>query len=1085
METGQNVGSSTAPQNSAAAEIRSRIYKGLSRCKDRPETDLTAALAQQDVRVRVYTIHAFALEMLRLFRYKMGLPAELRFTDEDEPLWDTCAEEFFIKKWNPKALRELLSEDEAEDKTVGALLDVFFFLSNKSNVKDFIKEKGDTLYFLAAMGKSSCFDVPKNLERVKDLLKNNLGLDPDGDYSEALLQARNRLAEAKKREAYKKSKAKLKEDVAKAEASLKKKEDNLKALEEKQQQKKLTAKQTEELAKLPDDIAQAKQNLAEKKACLADAEFLQKLCPVLGTCSYFLEKIVSAIGEELYMPRMMADGIFDFNAVVFLFIKDLVREDVNAFLAALKAEGQAFNRLYIDEAQDNDIIQNYLIVLFGQGEKCPNVHVYVVGDLKQSIYTWRDAYPREFRQMLSECEVSTANGANRLKTLRTSWRLKAQNTCDAINNVCAAIQKEYPEWWYDPAKDSLQLPARTDQAQTGKVEMWYTDKAQIDLTAGSEEERDELAALDEFFKSGKTAVAVRARKQLAAVPDLKAKLQELGANYKMERAICEAESGQAKVGTLQPELELLVLLFMALTDGQAEQASFALFWSSAGRLLTERLALCGGGQTVPEEFKALFEKIHTDIARDAVGNRVERVLDLFDKYNLWARLWHTALVPEETGPKELRRIFYHILMRAQLAENKYSRRAGRAFEADPVWTIIRKGKMPPACYSLPAALAPSEGEEHPAPDVITIHVSKGLAYENMIVVADFKKDFFGNTEDFGPFGYRDVYSQLFSADFTRILEEEPDIAVTYFPYLGLIPAHLLKNKGVDIQGPFWKQLAQSYNTIEGLIRSEKLNLLYVALTRTAKNILLLDVGQSDETVRKLFQPQDGQAGGVQVYKVGGQAAAKESPTPTKYAYEDVQFERMDIGSKMPTGSVRSAIEGRIYRKYGGRLTCLKRFEHAKKGSMVHNVMQRLIGQAKDWDDFTQQAETLCRNTPQDNALYASAVRLVAGNGKQIAEQITGQCADDLLGKDYTFYHEVPVWQFDADTRTLTKGSIDTLAVSPAQAVILEYKVLFNNNAASQKIQAAAQMQKYENMLRAVEREYTIKKCAVALSEENT
>ena len=146
--------------HSAAEEIRSRIYKGLAQCQDRPRPGLTGALAQQEVRIRVYTIHAFALEMLRLFRYKLCLPAELNFTEEDEPLWEYCVKEFFAKDWNQKSLQNLLNITPA-DKAAWALLEVFFFLSQRGNIQTFIEKQGATLYFLSAMGKSFCFDLPR------------------------------------------------------------------------------------------------------------------------------------------------------------------------------------------------------------------------------------------------------------------------------------------------------------------------------------------------------------------------------------------------------------------------------------------------------------------------------------------------------------------------------------------------------------------------------------------------------------------------------------------------------------------------------------------------------------------------------------------------------------------------------------------------------------------------------------------------------------------------------------------------------------------------------------------------------------
>lgn len=1043
--------------NSAAEEIRSRIYQGLMQCDGRPETSLFGALAQQNVRIRVYTIHSFALEMLRLFRYKLCLPAELNFTEEDESLWEYCVKEFFAKNWNQKSLQNLLNITPA-DKAAWALLEVFFFLSQRGNIQDFIEKKGDTLYFLSAMGKSFCFDLPNNSEQVQTLLKDNLAIDVTADYNEAILQARNRLTEIKDRELYKKGKQERERAIAE------KKSDLAKLEEKEKNEKRLTARDQTKKDNLIKKIAELEQELQQ---FLDDIAFLQKVCPVLDMCSYFMEQIILSIGSRLYMPRMLANGIFDFDAVVFLFIKELLRGDVNAFLAELKAENQSFSRIYIDEAQDNDIIQNYLIILFGQGQ-CP-VDVYVVGDLKQSIYTWRNAYPREFEQMLAECSQSTDSG-QLLKNLHTSYRLQEQNTCDAINNICEAIATKYPkEWWYDNNQDRLELRQDSQKTHNGKIKMWCSGGKIMSLTTGSEEEENKLDILDEFFASGKTAVVVRSRKQLSKVPDLKEKLQELGANNKLETPIAEGESDQAKTETLQPELELVTLLFMALTEDKVEQVPFALFWAESGKVLTERLQLCSGGQ-MPADFKEIFEKIYDDISHGVPGNRVERVLHVFDKYNLWNYLSHTALGDDEKNPQQLRRIFYHILMRAYLREDKFNRHANNAFYADPVWAIIQKGNRPHSCYSLPKwAAVEEQGKDRPAPDVITIHGSKGLAYDNMIIVAKFKDDFFGDTENFGIYDYYEPYSQLFSADFKKILGSDPEIAVSYFPYLKTIPAYLLKNKEADTANEFWKKLDQNYQNIERLIRSEQLNLLYVALTRTAKNLLLLDVGTQDKdnSIGALFA-----AAGVEVCNVDGESQEQDVPAPVRYTYQETPFEPMDIGGQMQTRSVRSEIAGKIYRKYGRHLTCLERFSHAKKGSMVHNVMQGIIGQAKDPQDFIGRANSL---GPKPDSLYGQAVQIVVSNEQAIND------IQNLLG-NYTFYHEVPVWQFNQETGALTKGCIDTLAVNEKKAVIVEYKVNFGNEQA-QQTQAQEQMRRYENILRALEKDYSIGKQAVELSEK--
>ena len=1045
--------------NSAAAEIRSRIYKGLRECKGTRILDLTQALAQQEVRLRVYTIHAFALEMLRLFRYKLCLPAELSFAEEDPSLWDLCVREFFAKNWNQKALQKLF-QIKPEDKTVQALLEVFFMLSDRKSLQKFIEQKGNTLYFLAAMGKSSAFNLSAdaNLAQAQELLQK-MGIDVNADYREALLQAHKVLVDLKEMKANK-----------------------------------------------------GKQDPLEEQR-LKDILFFQ-IAPVLDMGSYFVEQIVLEIGQNLYMPQMLKSGVFDFDAVVFLFVKELLRGDKN-FLNDLQAEGQSFRNLYVDEAQDNDIIQNYLIALLGK--KDYDVNVYVVGDLKQSIYTWRDAYPREFEQIIREC--AEYEGGRLLKNLDISYRLQAQNTCEAINNVCTALSNKYGNhWWYTPDTDNLKLPQKVLNTSKGQLEMWWADKPgvllnQVAKKASNQEsaadfvnqettmEKDPwVQKLDSFFAAGKTAVVVRSRNQLTKVPDLQQKLQALKANYKIEKGIGESDE-LAKINTLQPELELIILLFMALTEEQVEQVPFALFWAEAGKLISQQLSFKLEG-ALSAELKCIFEKIYKDII-GGVGNRVECVLNLFDTYNLWNYLCHKET--QET-PQEVRRIFYHILMRAQLAEDRYNRRRAHVLGADPVWTILRKGKMPRSCYRIPKEAAPSLSENpaqktKSAPDVLTIHGSKGLTYDNMIVVADFQEDFFGNTENFSSFGgYLEPYSQLFSADFVKILGDEPQLNISYFPYLGSLPAEYVRTNGDNFSDSFWKKLKQNYQSTEKLIRSEKLNLLYVALTRTAKNLLLLDVGahkpkkekkketDTDSETEKDFCCSLFEKAGFSVYQVKTPNEEKtqdkkkeqavphtEEPSAVTYMYyEDASFRPMDIKSSMQTHSVRSEIAGKIYRNYGKRLTCLERFEHAKKGSMAHAVIQRLLGRSATAADFAKQAQALRQHVATDNGLYAQAVQLVSANEQTLQ-------AADLFGKNYTFFHEVPLWRFNEDSKTLTKGSVDTLAVGEQEAVIVEYKVLFGD-AHNQQTQAQEQMDRYKQILLELEQGYPVKTRAVELRE---
>ena len=223
------------------------------------------------------------------------------FSDDSEPIWDNCVKEFFYKSWNYDSLKEILKIKD-NNREQSALFELFWLLTNRSSFEQFIKEKGETVFFLASLGKSSACNIEydETKQEINKLFKS-LDIDISTDFSKQIYR--------------------IKENYSDIESNA----DNYKKSEE-------TKKY------LP---------------------FLKNITELLNMCSCFTEQILLYIGEQTYMPKMFINGIFDFDAIIYLFIKELVKEDINFFLQQLKDEDYSFENLYIDEAQDNDVIQNF------------------------------------------------------------------------------------------------------------------------------------------------------------------------------------------------------------------------------------------------------------------------------------------------------------------------------------------------------------------------------------------------------------------------------------------------------------------------------------------------------------------------------------------------------------------------------------------------------------------------------------------------------------------------------------------------------------------------------------------------------
>ena len=981
--------------NSATEEIKDRIFRGLLQCKNKPATTLSEDIVTQGIDMKVYTIHSFALEMVRKFRYKLGLPSEIDFSDESDPIWDNCVKEFFYKNWNYDSLKEILKIKDT-NREQSALFELFWLLTNRRSFEQFVTEKGVTVFFLASLGKSSACNIDSD-ETKQEITKLFKLLDTDilTDFSKQIY--------------------KIKETFSYIETTV--------------------------------DYKQAKkpEKQKEEEKLEPHLPFLKSITELLNMCSCFTEQILLYIGEQSYMPKMFVNGIFDFDAVIYLFIKELVNDDINIFLQTLKDEDYTFENLYIDEAQDNDVIQNYFIILFG-ATNCP-VKVTIVGDIKQSIYGWRNSYPKEFLEIGSECRQSLT-GTIKTTSLSTTRRILSRQTMDAINKVCSYIKKSF-QWWYDKNDELIENDNIKKSDKNARIEHWTG----LSLT------EEYKAKLKEFLAQGNNAVIVRKIKYVNILKGLSDVLNELNANYRLSLSISEQD--EQKVKTLKPELEFIKVLFGALSQDLSGNIPFTMFWSASGQYITKKIFnKLENKESFIEKFKTIFKKLYTDAQNNIYSNRIEAVYKLFDEYDIWNCLYHKF--SNDIDLMETRRMFCHILTRAQLAENKKTQNLNSTSFIDTAKAIIEKGDITLSSYSIEAEDILADKNSI---DVITIHGSKGLTYDKVVVVTEEGKNFFTSHENFKEQGldaHGKEYKMLFNIDFKNILQPNPEITISYFPYLNNIPAYILKS-GKEL----WKGSLDLYNKIKNLIMSESLNLLYVALTRAKTDIIFINIAKpKKETISQSSKRKTKTEKEVIDFfekfvrfniKTDEEKEEKVDNPPIIYISNENKFEQMDISKSVKTKSVRSQIKSKISQKYEKSiLNSLDRMEKVKIGSMLHNAVQNILPKTKTAKEFMNCVNEIKTDIQDTKSLQYQAMDILSQNNKIIEDNET------ILNKSYTFSNEVPVWHFNSNG-TLIKGSIDTLGFKDDEALIIEYKVLFDEKSSQKKL-ADSQMQEYEKML---------------------
>ena len=132
---------------------------------------------------------------------------------------------------------------------------------------------------------------------------------------------------------------------------------------------------------------------------IAPYALLDKLKDCQATDTGSLLTITQMFRSE-YQKRKSDLKCLDFNDLERLALKALTNDDGSASDIAKQMQ-QDYKYVFVDEYQDVNKIQDRIIQLVSRGE-----NLFVVGDVKQSIYSWRQAMPEIFLERIRNAEQS-------------------------------------------------------------------------------------------------------------------------------------------------------------------------------------------------------------------------------------------------------------------------------------------------------------------------------------------------------------------------------------------------------------------------------------------------------------------------------------------------------------------------------------------------------------------------------------------------------------------------------------------------------------------------------------------------------
>ena len=391
--------------NAAASEMRERIGDAIGKALEKNPED--SHLQNQLVllnKASITTIHSFCLEVIKSNFHKIDLDPNFRIGDETECtiLKLETIEEVFEEFYEEKSedfykLVESYSEKRGDNNLQQMILSIYSFIMsapypmkwledsvNDFNIDDdfdFAKSKWSRIILDTI--KIQVGGIVNNMEKALEMID---GIEELETFTE------------KVKIEYKMMKNLLDscedgwEEAYKAATSLEF-ENYVKGV-------KRIPKDAEEYIKDAKDKAKKIRDDAKKSIEAIQHSTFNKDISELNKEIKMLHPIVTALSRiltrfiELYSDRKGEKGIIDFNDIEHFALDILTKEDENGQIVGSDVAHEyeeKFYEIFIDEYQDSNFVQEVLLSTIAKPS-----NRFMVGDVKQSIYRFRQAKPEIF-----------------------------------------------------------------------------------------------------------------------------------------------------------------------------------------------------------------------------------------------------------------------------------------------------------------------------------------------------------------------------------------------------------------------------------------------------------------------------------------------------------------------------------------------------------------------------------------------------------------------------------------------------------------------------------------------------------------
>ena len=397
--------------NAAASEMRERILEAIyQKIEENPEDIHLQKQITLLNKASICTIHSFCLDVIRNYFYEIDIPANFQIGDstEMELLKQETLEDLFEEKYIQKDEDFLkLIDTYANYRGDEDLKEIILKIDNKiqSNPfpKEWLEEKVEMFNLKGKLDEDFSKTIWGDLilkELLEEIEENRLKL-------EKIFQNLKKYPELEK---YALTILNDKEQVEKIERIISSKENTwekvYKEIQDLQFEKwpvdrKVTIEYKNEAKDLRDKIKKSISATFQKLMLYSSKEANETIYEMYEILAS-LKKIVLEFEDEFANKKKEKNKI-DFHDIEHFALKILVEKDEEGNVHptnVAKELQEKFEEIAIDEYQDSNLVQEYILNSVSKQN-----NIFMVGDIKQSIYRFREARPELFLEKYKKYEM--------------------------------------------------------------------------------------------------------------------------------------------------------------------------------------------------------------------------------------------------------------------------------------------------------------------------------------------------------------------------------------------------------------------------------------------------------------------------------------------------------------------------------------------------------------------------------------------------------------------------------------------------------------------------------------------------------